>query len=134
MVTLDQILPLLGPAASNEEKIAGLFALPNVVGPNDTEALRRVFAALDFEYLRKLLRAKGNDDSHVYHEVALNVLVAFAADETLAGTDQFHKCTKTIVKLLATLPISLVFAAPLTRQLARRRRRCCKTRSICCAG
>ncbi|KAJ3349438.1 hypothetical protein GGF32_005636 [Allomyces javanicus] len=102
MVTLDQILPLLGPAASNEEKIAGLFALPNVVGPNDTESLRRVFAALDFEYLRKLLRAKGTDDSHVYHEVALNVLVAFAADETLAATDQFRKCIKTIVKLLAT--------------------------------
>ncbi|KNE59381.1 hypothetical protein AMAG_03667 [Allomyces macrogynus ATCC 38327] len=102
MVTLDQILPLLGPTASNEEKIAGLFALPNVVGPNDTEALRRVFTALDFEYLRKLLRAKGTDDCHVYHEVALNVLVAFAADETLAGTDQFRKCIKTIIKLLAT--------------------------------
>ncbi|KAJ3375986.1 hypothetical protein GGF31_000052 [Allomyces arbusculus] len=102
MVTLDQILPLLGPAASNEEKIAGLFALPNVVGPNDIESLRRVFAALDFEYLRKLLRAKGTDDSHIYHEVALNVLVAFAADETLAGTEQFRKCIKTIVKLLAT--------------------------------
>ncbi|KAI9164585.1 hypothetical protein H9P43_008444 [Blastocladiella emersonii ATCC 22665] len=109
-LTLDTVLPLVAADATNEEKIAGLLALPQVLDAREAGDVRRLHAALDFRYIRRLLKAKKGEDQAALQSVALNVLSVLAGDHEVALSAELGSCLLLAVQLLAGSPDATVRA------------------------
>jgi hypothetical protein len=63
---MEKCLELLsGP--SDEERFVGLLIVPKIIKHDDIEGMKKVFAAIGFDFLNRLLEAKGTPDSSTYH-------------------------------------------------------------------
>lgn len=106
----ESILPLLQSSA-DESKVAGLMLIPRAVSCSDEESLLRIYHAVGFSFLLRLMSSPGSpgdpsDDACIYKVLALNILSTFcvvpAVRTELIGEGTFHTIASELLSCLRT--------------------------------
>jgi len=99
---LEQTLALLAEETRDEDKFAGLLLIAKTVRPDDADAVRKVFGAMSFRFLRRLLLTDHTEggDERVLQEVSVSIVASFCDDESMATSPQMVGLAPALFKLL----------------------------------
>ncbi|ORZ39209.1 hypothetical protein BCR44DRAFT_1427435 [Catenaria anguillulae PL171] len=109
-LTLNHILPFLGTQASNEEKIAALSVVPQLVSHSDSDPATQLpilNQALDHAYVRKLLKAKSTQ----FQAIALHILAVLCSNAEVAQSPSTQEYLIPLSQLLSSAEAAISEAA-----------------------
>jgi len=96
-----EILELLKPESTDEQKFVALLLLPRILDPNDKKVVMNVFHSMDFTFLTRLL-VTTSENEHIPPEtlraIAIHIIECFAEYEELLAQKQLTSRIQYMVK------------------------------------